>query len=265
MQIGKAINLDPTMGYAWAIKTPIYLQDNEWDEAKISAERATELSPYNSGVWTEAGNYYNTVGSWEKAAHVYNRAIELNPTDFLSQAFVGVIYANLGEVESGLEHLDIAIAGGMSAARIMKGNILMDNGISDGFAQAQNASRAAFGLPENEDMQKFVDTDPSLRDGLRGQLKVLPTYQLAQVKALLLQDGEFFVKDAKAKIAITPIYFNPIMTNLFRAVMSQPAMKEYFTEIGLVDHWRETEWPSFCRAVGEDDFECDDGKGNWPE
>ena len=93
----------------------------------------------------------------------------------------------------------------------------------------------------------------------------MPTVPNAQFEALLLMDGEFLVKDAKAKIAMSPAYFGPIMSNLYYAVMNQPVMKEYLNEIGLVDHWRVTEWPSFCRAVGEDDFECDDGKGNWPE
>ncbi len=74
----------------------------------------------------------------------------------------------------------------------------------------------------------------------------------------------FLARDAKAKIGISPSYFNPIMSNTFRAVLNQPIMKDYLQEIGLVDHWRDNDCPNFFRAAGEDDFECQDGEGNWP-
>lgn len=265
--IDKAISLDPSMGYVWAIKSALHLQNHEWAEAKISAERATELSPNNNNVWAQMGTYYLTVGIYEKATDAFNRTIKLNPTDFLSFAYLGLVYGELGEVERGVEQLDKAIANGFSPAEMMKANVLLSKGITEGYAEAANTGNAFVGLPKNDDLQDFVDAylDPSLRDDLRDQLKILPTFPFAQPEHLLLMDGDFLVKDARAKIAKSASWFQFPMNTSFRAVMSQPVMKEYLNEIGLVDHWLETEWPSFCRPVGDDDFECNDGKGNWPQ
>ena len=34
------------------------------------------------------------------------------------------------------------------------------------------------------------------------------------------------------------------------------AFKELVQELKLVDFWRTRGWPTYCRALGNDDFEC---------
>lgn len=37
---------------------------------------------------------------------------------------------------------------------------------------------------------------------------------------------------------------------------SNPKLKKFMREMGLVAYWKKHGWPDRCRAKGEDDFEC---------
>jgi tetratricopeptide (TPR) repeat protein len=41
------------------------------------------------------------------------------------------------------------------------------------------------------------------------------------------------------------------------ALLDDPRVKQALVRYGFVAYWRETGWPSLCRPVGADDFECD--------
>ncbi len=41
-----------------------------------------------------------------------------------------------------------------------------------------------------------------------------------------------------------------------RDVRQLPRFKEFVTEVGLVDYWRQYGWPTLCRPAGTDDFVC---------
>lgn len=41
-----------------------------------------------------------------------------------------------------------------------------------------------------------------------------------------------------------------------RDVRQLPRFKEFVSEVGLVDYWRQYGWPTLCRPVGSDDFLC---------
>jgi len=43
----------------------------------------------------------------------------------------------------------------------------------------------------------------------------------------------------------------------FDGVRKSPRFKELLEHYGLPNAWRQTEWPKFCHAVGEDDFACE--------
>jgi len=36
-----------------------------------------------------------------------------------------------------------------------------------------------------------------------------------------------------------------------------PEYKQFLTDIGLVDLWKERGWPDLCRPTDGDDFECE--------
>jgi tetratricopeptide (TPR) repeat protein len=42
----------------------------------------------------------------------------------------------------------------------------------------------------------------------------------------------------------------------WQTVRTDPAFKQFVTEVGLVAYWRDAGWPDKCRPLGDDDFEC---------
>jgi hypothetical protein len=41
-----------------------------------------------------------------------------------------------------------------------------------------------------------------------------------------------------------------------RPLLADPRAKEMLIRCGFVAYWREKGWPSLCRPLGDDDFEC---------
>jgi len=47
-----------------------------------------------------------------------------------------------------------------------------------------------------------------------------------------------------------------VATPVARPLLADPRAKEMLTRYGFVAYWREKGWPSLCRPLGDDDFEC---------
>ena len=43
----------------------------------------------------------------------------------------------------------------------------------------------------------------------------------------------------------------------YAPVRKTERFKAYVRKAGLVDYWRASGWPEFCRPIGADDFVCD--------
>jgi hypothetical protein len=37
---------------------------------------------------------------------------------------------------------------------------------------------------------------------------------------------------------------------------TRPGYRQLVTDFGLVEYWRESGWPDYCKPLGDDDFEC---------
>jgi hypothetical protein len=51
-------------------------------------------------------------------------------------------------------------------------------------------------------------------------------------------------------------FYRFIATPIARPLLADPRAKELLTRYGFVAYWREKGWPSLCRPLGDDDFEC---------
>ena len=50
---------------------------------------------------------------------------------------------------------------------------------------------------------------------------------------------------------------NVWMSPHFADMRKLPRFKALLEHYGLPNAWRESSWPKFCRAIGDDDFECE--------
>lgn len=64
-----------------------------------------------------------------------------------------------------------------------------------------------------------------------------------------------FFESEEHRIRRYMLYLN-VATPIARPLLADPRTKEMLTRYGFVAYWREKGWPSLCRPLGDDDFEC---------
>jgi tetratricopeptide (TPR) repeat protein len=94
----------------WLVSASYYL-DVEEDRAQAIAayENVLLVDPELMSAVNNIGVIYYFQRDWENALRYYRRAHEMNPTRGLTAANVGVVYANLGQLDSAAVWLDSAM------------------------------------------------------------------------------------------------------------------------------------------------------------
>ncbi|MFT6732415.1 MAG: hypothetical protein ACJAS9_000595 [Polaribacter sp.] len=71
-------------------------------------------------------------------------------------------------------------------------------------------------------------------------------------------DASDFAYQFKQYDKITPVYYLRVWWERSDPkFLKSPHRKRLIREMGIYDYWRKYGYPPQCRAVGEDDFECD--------
>lgn len=259
----KAIELKPELAQAWAIKGYINIKEFKRREAQVSLEKATTLDPRNETAWMWLGSTYTSTGFIKEATEAYKMAVEIAPASALNHGNLGRNYMMLGDIENARRSIDASLDMGWWPASIEKAAIALMEGDRDLVISEYSKVLTNFGQTPNENLGHYVDAyfDKSLVNDTKILLdEDMKTGNVqAILGTLLLLDGvEFitFVENNNIDVIITLAHvFRPP----FRSLLNQPPVKEYLMKIGLVDYWRSYKWPDFCHAIGDNDFECDDG------
>ena len=272
----RATLLDPGNLSAWSNVANNHLQRLDFEQAKIYFDRIRTMSSDNSAATDELGIFYTAVGWFDDAIDMLERAVELDPRDSVSYSILGRAYLSNGDMEKAVAALDKSIGQGYPAAHVNMAMVHLANGDRDATKaelQAQWRSTPKFfraaadaSLSEQEYVGVLVDGyfDPERRDEYRLYLPQPEPFDLI-TGSMLLKDAEHLTEwlaDSTYNrfLVITYVFAPP-----FRDMLNQPAMKTYINSIGLQDFWRKHKWPHFCRPVGDEDFECQDVDGNYPE
>ena len=122
----------------------------------------------------------------------------------------------------------------------------------------------SYGEETDESLGLYVRAlnNPVLREQAQEKLKLdLNTNRALQYLygSLYLRDGERVVAGLKGSQNVQIYYIATLYLEEFRSMLQQQAVKDYFVQIGLINYWRTNGWPTFCRPLGEEDFECGAG------
>jgi TolB-like protein len=216
-------------------------------------ERALELEPDNTTTIHWLGLLYQDLGFPERAIPFHEKCIELDPD-----------YTNCHD--QLMQALDL-IGEREKARRLYEGSLLRREGLI-----AENNMAFAFALEMHEVASIMLRT--------MTRYEGAPTASLFLILENPSMDRRPFVnqweqwakehdKDLTTELAIMVILgefdrvdlssstggfeYSPFMTPYRRS----PQFKEYVRETGRYATWKLLGFPRWCRAVGEDDFECE--------
>jgi TolB-like protein/class 3 adenylate cyclase/Tfp pilus assembly protein PilF len=115
----KALAMDKSTGYPYALMGWIYLQMKKWEKAIESGKRSVELDPNNAFFLVLYGSTLNDAGRIDEAIAFIKQAIRLNPFPAYYYYFhLGRSYAQKGQYEDALKEFKKALQRAPEAAHI---------------------------------------------------------------------------------------------------------------------------------------------------
>ena len=266
----RALELDPTNGTAWEALRASHFYLHEWEEADQVAEQARQANP----DFTVSAAEFLGLGYLEQARE---QADELIRTRVEDRGFwhliKGLTFEAEGRYEDAIDPIRTAILNGYhGSASETLADIYLDLGRQDVWLM-QHANH-------------YRDNDPELIPLLPHLLELDIGYrngdpQAARRFVAIARELGFSVDDlvqrgpqwglrvpytiasalgANAEIIEQYENYSPkfwMWTPTLRPFRRSEAFRAFVRERGLLAYWQTHGWPDLCRAVGENDFECD--------
>ena len=103
----KALDLDPELADAHAAMALVYVRDLDWSAAQKAFQRALELNPSLTHVYTSYS--YSTLrplGKWNEALRLLRVALQNDPFSLDVQREIGAVQAHAGQYEDAIKTLE---------------------------------------------------------------------------------------------------------------------------------------------------------------
>lgn len=81
----------------------LYLDEESWEKARISLERAVKLNGNNYYAWNNLGYVFIRQGKFKEALHPLQKAVALEPPVAFIYNNLGIVWENLGELNRAAE------------------------------------------------------------------------------------------------------------------------------------------------------------------
>ena len=259
----RAIALDPDSGEAWVHLGAYQSVVGDWVEAFDSIERALALAPNNSTVLDQAAQLYTQTGYIRQARELSARAIAIDP-------LVPLYHSNLGWTTSLPPGADlagaiasynraIAIDPSFGIAHLNLFNALEASGNREATQQAydQAVSNNAFSPAQVHDYGALFQAWAEGPEAVRAvALEIDP--EIGADAGIILGDADLFVdrlsaiRDKPGGLVSSYLYL-PVPGGL----PGNAHWRQLVGELGVLDLWKTRGFPDGCRALGDDDFQCD--------
>ncbi len=82
---------NPINGEAWLELTWCLGEQGKWDEARMAAEKGTEIYPDVSAAWGNLGHVFIQLGDKKAASAALQKAVQLDPQDLRNHELLGQI------------------------------------------------------------------------------------------------------------------------------------------------------------------------------
>jgi TolB-like protein/Flp pilus assembly protein TadD len=259
-----ALQLDENSATAMAGLGVLNYNKGKWQASLELLKRASVLSKDSNPTYFY-GLILQTTGYISEASQAFLKAEQLDPIYPQLQAYLGVNAMTRGDMAAARVHFQRSIDGGNSNGVTYMYFLELEMGNLDSamnyFQEASALAEAGLVSGYNKDSLAAISAafkDPSqLKNGIDAAIAQQDIVTLKHFGAIpeimlflnnSLTNGELLNISINLGISWTPG---------FSGLRQLPEYKQFLTDIGLVDLWKERGWPDLCRPTDGDDFECE--------
>ncbi|WP_395075816.1 tetratricopeptide repeat protein [Hyphococcus sp.] len=265
----RAIALDPANAEAYSQLGAFLFYDHDFVAAFKAMDRSVELAPENSSVLDNAAQALYFLGYFHEAEALSKRAIAIDPLVPIFQNTLGNVYAFGGayfpDIDAGAAELAqyrkvVELNSSLPFAYWNLFWAYFQQSDFDAAAAAVKDGVAAGVIPQ--DIQVLVEAT-LLSAARQGEAALraanIPDNRTMQEIADYLGDTDLLV-ERQRPVWESDYLYEPYYT-IFRdtKIYQHPRWRDQMKKDGVVDLWRSRGFPTWCRATGADDFECDAG------
>lgn len=259
-----ALQLDENSATAMAGLGLLNYNKGNWSESLKLLKRASELSKDSNPTYFY-GLILQATGYISEAHQAFLQAEQLDPIYSQVQAYLGSNAMARGDVPSARVYFQRTIDSGnangvqdMYWLELETGNLdsaikylqetsaLTQAGLATGYNNVSMAAISA-AIKDPSQLKKGIDTAIVEEDVITLNYFGATPEVMHSLKNSLA-NGELL------KLSID--LGNYLWAPGFSSLRQLPEYRQFLTDIGLVDLWKERGWPDFCQPTDKDDFTC---------
>jgi tetratricopeptide (TPR) repeat protein len=101
--LDRAIQFDPQLGWAYWLRSKVYVDQGKFELATVDAERLIKMNPqWFLGYENKAFIYYKQ-NQWEKAIRWYRKLLEVFPQHLYAYWYIAVSYENMNDTPNAIK------------------------------------------------------------------------------------------------------------------------------------------------------------------
>jgi TolB-like protein/Tfp pilus assembly protein PilF len=273
----KALALDESLGTAHCVLANVLRDRDDWLAAEAEYRRALELAAGEAETHNQYAQMLLKVGRLDAALEHANRACELDPLAWIPPSIVSIIQLSKGDLVQArvwldrLEKLQGKVGGFALRLELFYALSKQDAALARAaLAMARSSSAAEWSSAADKKLIDVMDRALAARDDRSEP----PPDLVATVREMAASEapsivGELaavavFVGQPDAAFAAfafgmrSPGGLDPlgIWTPPLQPLRRDPRFLAVLKELQMPTYWRAAGWPNYCRAKGQDDFEC---------
>ncbi|NNC97578.1 MAG: hypothetical protein HKN88_05845 [Gammaproteobacteria bacterium] len=254
----RALELDPESATAISVLASVeyFNADSlgeyaDWSSIIAGLSKALELEPRNGSALIWRGNVQRTVGRLDEALSDYQTCVKYEPYHSSCRTNLVLGLEAQGKLDASFNaFLDMA-RDGILRTEYAPLYALAQRKQKALFMVSTNSTRYLYGWPRQEELYAaFQNLDQDHTELGNDMVRFYQERGNRDKYAIELSTRPLGV-DAGFRIGT----FN--WQPAFKKYRQSTEFKQYIRQVGIYDFWKKDGFPPQCRAVGEDDFECD--------
>ncbi len=252
----KALALNSELSMPYAVLGLYLYTANSIAEAMDYYQQAVAKDPKNTSAWLWYGITTKEAGFFDEAAGYFQKCIEIDPGYQNCKHHLADTYLATGRQAEALELFESALEWNFHSMTEAFVPIYVELGQRNLALALADLEFGVNGAPVIEWIRAIEEPEADHSSGfarLKEWERTKSTgRKLVDSPHILLAFGEF--DELLQNIALTRYAIWHPHAHEFR---ESPQFKSFIRDGGTLAYWQERGFPDFCRAVGDDDFECD--------
>ncbi|RPH97350.1 MAG: hypothetical protein EHM68_08635 [Lysobacterales bacterium] len=253
----RALELDPGLALPWSVigQVGLFTGAHDYLRALEYDDRALAADPNGATVHLWAALNLADLGYTERAIALLRRCLEIDPAYGNCRRHLAFMEYVMGREDEALELFQQGAEAGFLGNDVLFLPLILRRQGRAAAAYVASGLVSTQGFPVGDllDVLEFPDRDHSAaRQRFRAQADRLAWSNLANRPMTAAFMGQF---DLAA--IIERDYLGWVWSPDLKAFRQSPEFKALARGQGLLSYWRERGFPPFCKARGEEDFECE--------